>query len=156
MILIENEIEGIPVSIEIHENAENNTLDDAPFLKTDVDFSVIMPVDLLIVVKAIVNSETVEEFIRNVGDTWGKERLAIPIIKQLNSYSIKDVQGEAVKELGKLLGDEEKDLFGYDENHDDCLYGCFIHYSMDYGGRFDKLSDEDKINYLIDSALDEC
>ncbi|MBR0369732.1 MAG: hypothetical protein IJH63_03270 [Methanobrevibacter sp.] len=156
MLLIADKIENIEVRIEIDENKDHHKWDGCPKLITSEDEYLFEAVDVLTVIKAVKISETLEEFVAYVENTWSKENIARPIIKALNGKSIEKVQKDAVDILDYSFTDENKDLFGFDNEQSDCLYNAFMYYACEYDGRFDLLRKEDKVKYLVQSALADC
>ena len=80
MLLIADKIEKIEVRIEIDENEDHHKWSGCPRLITSESEFLFEAVDVLTVIKAVKTSETVEEFVEKVENTWSKERLATPII----------------------------------------------------------------------------
>ena len=83
MILIEDKIENMKVTVEIDETKDHHNWAGCPTINCEGNTCLFEAVDALTVIKAVATSETVEEFIEKVsGDnTWQKEKLAEPIIK---------------------------------------------------------------------------
>ena len=103
-------------------------------------------------------SDVVEEFVEKVGgiNTWAKEKLANPIIEAINKKVIDKVKKEVINVLDYSFTEENKDLFDFDAEDDDCLDNCLNHYAKNYEGRFDKLDECEQIRYLVQSALADC
>lgn len=156
MKLIEDKIEKVQVTIEIDENADHHKWSGCPRLKTSEDSYLFEAVDVLTVIKAVKTSETVEEFVGKVENTWSKERIANPIIQVLNHRTVLKVQKDAVEVLNYSFTDENKELFEFDVEREDCLYNAFMYYAKQYDGRFDKLDKCEQVRYLVQSALADC
>lgn len=156
MILFEDTIENIKVEIEIDETKDHHTWAGCPTLKTEYGTALFEAVDTLTVIKALKNSNTIEEFEEAVKDTWSKKKLAKPIRKQLNSQQITEVQKEAIAILEDKFTDENKFLFDFNKDDETCLYNAFMHYAEYYNGRFDKLTSTEQVDYLVESALADC
>lgn len=156
MILFKDTIENIKVEIEIDETKDHYTWAGCPTLKTETGTALFEAVDTLTVIKALKNSNTIEEFEEAVEDTWSKKKLAKPIRKQLNSQQITEVQKEAIAILEDKFTDENKYLFDFNKDDETCLYPAFMHYAENYNGRFDKLTSTEQVNYLVESALADC
>ena len=156
MILIADKIEKIEVRIEIDENEDHHKWSGCPRLITSESEFLFEAVDVLTVIKAVKLSETLEEFVANVEDTWGKERLATPIIRALNNKSVEKVQKDAVSVLDCAFTDENKELFDFRKDEEDCLYNAFMAYAGEYDGRFDLLTENEQVKYLVQSALADC
>ena len=156
MILIADKIENIEVRIEIDENKDHHKWDGCPTLITSEGEKLFEAVDVLTVIKAVKISETVEEFVENVENTWTKERLAIPIKRALNRKAIDKVKKDAVSVLDYSFTEDNKELFEFNRNDNSCLDNCFMAYASQYDGRFDLLTKEDKVKYLVQSALADC
>ena len=156
MILVKDKIEGIVVSIEIDENEDHHKWSGCPRLITCENDYLFEAVDVLTVIKAVKTAETVEEFVEKVENTWSKERIATPIIRALNAKAVEKVQKDAVKVLDCAFTDENKELFDFREDEEDCLYNAFMCYAGDYDGRFDKLVKDEQVKYLVQSALADC
>lgn len=158
MILIEDKIEKMTVTVEINENGDHHKWSGCPELVCDGHMITFESCDALTVIKAVKTSETVDEFIEKVSgtNTWRKEKLAEPITEALNARAVKKVEKEAVKILDFSFTDENKDLFEFNANDNQCLNCCFNHYANNYDGRFDKLNENEQIKYLVQSALADC
>ena len=156
MILIKDKIEGIVVSVEIDENKDHHKWSGCPRLITNESEFVFEAVDVLDVIKAVKISETVEEFVAYVENTWSQERLATPIIRALNNKAVEKVQKDAVSVLDCAFTDENKELFEFREDEEDCLYNAFMNYAGKYDGRFDLLTENEQVKYLVQSALADC
>lgn len=156
MILIKDKIEGIVVSVEIDENEDHHKWSGCPRLITSESEFVFEAVDVLDVIKAVKISETVEEFVAYVENTWSQERLATPIIRALNNKAVEKVQKDAVSVLDCAFTDENKELFEFREDEEDCLYNAFMCYAGKYDGRFDLLTENEQVKYLVQSALADC
>ena len=156
MILVEDKIENVVVTVEIDENKDHHKWSGCPRLITSASGVTFEGVDVLTVIKAVKTSETVEEFEEKVQGTWSKNRLSEPIKQALNRESVEKVQGEAVKILDVAFTDDNKQLFEFDNENSDCLNCCFKSYANAYDGRFDKLDENQQIKYLVQSALADC
>ncbi|WP_295591663.1 hypothetical protein [uncultured Methanobrevibacter sp.] len=156
MLLIADKIEKIEVRIEIDENEDHHKWSGCPRLITSESEFLFEAVDVLTVIKAVKTSETVEEFVEKVENTWSKERLATPIIRALNNKAVEKVQKDAISVLDCAFTDENKELFDFREDVEDCLYNAFMAYAGEYDGRFDKLAKNKQVKYLVQSALADC
>lgn len=156
MILIADKVEKVDVRIEVDENEDHHKWSGCPRLITDEDEYLFEAVDVLTVIKAVKISETLEEFVAYVEDTWSKENLARPIKKVLNRKAIDKVKEEAISILDYSFTDDNKELFEFNNDDNDCLDCCFMVYAKNYDGRFDLLTKEDKVKYLVQSALADC
>lgn len=156
MILFKDTIENIKVKIEIDETKDHHKWSGCPKLITDEDEYLFEAVDVLTVIKAVKNSETLEEFVAYVEDTWSKENIARPIKKELNKKQITQIQKEAVNILDSKFTTENKYLFDFNKDDETCLYNAFMHYAEHYNGRFDLLTKKEQVNYLVESALADC
>ena len=156
MILIADKVENVEVRIEIDENEDHHKWSGCPKLITDEDEYLFEAVDVLTVIKAVKNSETLEEFVAYVEDTWSKENIAKPIKKAINKKAIDKVKKEAIKVLNVSFSDENKELFDFDEHDLCCLDCCFMAYAGEYDGRFDLLTKKQQVKYLVQSALADC
>ena len=156
MILIADKVEKVDVRIEVDENEDHHKWSGCPRLITDEDEYLFEAVDVLTVIKAVKISETLEEFVAYVEDTWSKENLARPIKKVLNRKAIDKVKEEAISILDYSFTDDNKELFEFNNDDNDCLDCCFMTYAKNYDGRFDLLTKEDKVKYLVQSALADC
>lgn len=158
MILVEDKIEKMTVTVEIDENGDHRKWSGCPELVCDGHSCLFESVDALTVIKAVKTAETVEEFIEKVGgdNTWQKEKLARPIIEALNAKAVKKVEGDAVKILDFSFSDDNKELFEFNEHDNQCLNCCFNSYANNYDGRFDKLGENEQVRYLVQSALADC
>ena len=156
MILVESEIEKMTVTVEIDENGDHHKWSGSPELICEGHICLFEAVDVLTVIKAVKTAETVEEFISKVEDTWKKAKLAEPITEALNARAVKKKKKEAVKILDFSFTEDNKELFEFDVNNNECLNCCFNHYANEYGGRFDKLNENEQVKYLVQSALADC
>ena len=156
MILVKDKIEGIVVAVEIDENCDHHTWAGCPVISTDGYHRMFEAVDVLTVVKAVKTSETVDEFISKIEDTWGKETIAEPIIKELHAKAVDKVFDEVVKVLDYSFTDDNKDLWEFGRNHNSALYRGLNSYANDYNGNFDKLDKDEQVRYLVQSALADC
>ena len=158
MKLVESKIENLTVTVEIDENEDHRKWSGCPTLNCEGNTCLFESVDALTVIKAVATSETVEEFIEKVsGDnTWQKERLAEPIFKALNKKAIGKVNEAVVDYLDVAFTDDNKDLFGFNNEDSECLNNCLNHYANEFDGRFDKLGEKEQIRYLVQSALADC
>ena len=155
MILVESKIEGIEVSVEVDERAEENTYSSVPTINTDCYVRSIQEVDVLTIVKAVKTAETVEEFIDKVQNTWTKEKTADPIIKSLNDEAVNQVFRKLLKVLEYTFTDSQKELFEMD-NGNSVIYGACRNYASNYDGSFYKLDKDERMRYLVQSALADC
>ena len=158
MILVESKIEKMSVTVEIDENGDHRKWSGCPTLNCEGNSFLFESIDVLTVIKAVANSETVEEFIEKVdGDrTWQKEKLAEPILKALNKKAIDNVNKSVIEFLDVAFTEDNKDLFEFREDDKDCLNNCLNHYANEYDGRFDKLGEDEQVKYLVQSALADC
>lgn len=156
MILIADKVENIDVRIEIDENKDHHKWSGCPKLITDEDGYLFEAVDVLTVIKAVKNSETLEEFVAYVEDTWGKENIARPIKKAINRKAIDKVKKEAIDILDYSFTDDNKELFEFNNDDNNCLDCCFMYYVGEYDGRFDLLTKNEQVKYLVQSALADC
>ena len=156
MILVESKIEKMTVTVEIDENGDHRKWSGSPEIICNGHIRTFEAVDALTVIKAVKTAETVEEFISKVQDTWKKGKLAEPIIEALNDIAVKKVEKEAVKILDFSFTEDNKELFEFNANNNQCLNCCFNNYANNYDGRFDKLNENEQIKYLVQSALADC
>lgn len=158
MILVKSEIENMNVTVEIDENGDHHKWSGCPSINCEGNSYLFESCDVLTVVKAVETSETVEEFVEKVsGDkTWKKERLAGPIIEAINKKEVNKVKTEVIKVLDYSFTEDNKDLFEFNAEDENCLNNCLNHYAKNYEGRFDKLDECEQIRYLVQSALADC
>ena len=117
MILVEDKIEGINVTVEIDETEDHHNWGGCPVLNTENYTRLFEAVDVLTVIKAVKTCKTVEEFISKVENTWSKDKIAEPIIRELNDLAIDKVFDAKVIHLnaksGSLIISADRDgLFG--------------------------------------------
>ena len=146
------------VTVEIDENGDHHKWSGCPSINCEGNSYHFAACDALTVVKAVKTSETVEEFIEKVGgiNTWAKEKLATPILEAINEKVVDEVKKEVVNILDFSFTGDNKDLFDFNAEDENCLDGCLNHYANDYEGRFDKLCENEQIRYLVQSALADC
>ena len=158
MILVKSEIENMNVTVEIDENGDHHKWSGCPSICCEGNSYLFESCDVLTVVKAVETSETVEEFVEKVsGDnTWKKERLATPIIEAINKKAVDNVKKDVINVLDYSFTDDNKDLFDFNVENENCLNPCLNHYANEFDGRFDKLDKCEQIRYLVQSALADC
>ena len=156
MILVKDQIEGIEVTVEIDENADHHKWSGCPTLQTENHSTVFEAVDALTVVKAVKTCTTVYEFEKAVQSTWSKGEIAEPIRKELNRKAIMNVRKDALEVLNYSFTEENKSLFDFNIEREDCLDCAFMHYAAEYDGLFHILVKEEQIQHLVQSALADC
>lgn len=156
MILVKDMIEGIEVTVEIDENADHHKWSGCPTLCTEHFSHLFEAVDVLTVVKAVKNCNTVYEFEKAVQDTWSKGKIAEPIKDELNRGVIRNIRRQALEVLNYSFTDENKSLFDFNMEREDCLDCAFMHYASEYDGLFHILVKEEQIQHLVQSALADC
>ena len=156
MILVEDKIENITVSVEIDEKEDHHKWAGCPVIKTENFSQLFEAVDVLTVVKAVKNSNTVYEFTKAVQDTWSKDEIAEPIKNELNKEVIGNVRRFALKILDVSLTEEDKSLFDFNIEKEDCMDCAFMHYAADFDGLFHIASKDQQVQHLVQSALADC
>lgn len=158
MILVKSQIENVNVTVEIDENGDHHKWSGCPSINCEGSAYLFESCDVLTVVKAVKTSETVEEFVEKIsGDnTWRKERLAEPITEAINKRVVDTLKKEVIAILDYSFTEDNKELFEFDVEDENCLNNCLNYYANAYDGRFDKLEKCEQIRYLVQSALADC
>ena len=156
MILVEDKIEGINVTVEIDETEDHHNWGGCPVLNTENYTRLFEAVDVLTVIKAVKTCKTVEEFISKVENTWSKDKIAEPIIRELNDLAIDKVFDETIKVLDYTLSEENKELLEFGVCNNAGLYRGFCHSSLEFEGEFYKIGKDEQIRFLVQSALADC
>ena len=66
------------------------------------------------------------------------------------------VKKEAIDILDYSFTDDNKELFEFNNDDNNCLDCCFMYYAGEYDGRFDLLTKNEQVKYLVQSALADC